>query len=190
VTGRSPKYWCSKDSKPFRLNPKINFLDFSDPQVPNISTSPSLDFKTCINMVICHTNARHMDIKKRRTMLRHTCGQCYRSYSRRWVLKRHLLQQHGVQHLADSGSTPLVASYQTAFPNDLLGFMAMTSFYDKTAEKRPVDSDVPLDQIAPKARVLAFNAIKPIYEATKLALQKQATFSKTGGTSTFLFRRF
>ncbi|MDQ5869151.1 MAG: hypothetical protein M3530_05430 [Thermoproteota archaeon] len=81
-----------------------------------------------------------------------------------------------VQHLADSGSTPSVASYQTAFPSDLLGFMAMTSFYDRTAEKRAVDSDVPLDQIAPKARILAFNAIKPIYEATKLALQKQATF--------------
>lgn len=127
---------------------------------------------------MCDTNVQHMDIKKRRTMLRHICGQCYRSYSRRWVLKRHLLQQHGLQQLADSGSTPSVASSQTAFSNDPLGLMAMMYFYDKTVQKRPVDSDVPLDQIAPKARNLAFNTIKPIYDATRLALQKQDTFFK------------
>ncbi len=38
-----------------------------------------------------------MDMRKRRTILLYSCEQCGRSYSRSWVLKRHLLEQHDIQ---------------------------------------------------------------------------------------------
>ena len=42
-----------------------------------------------------------MSFKKRRTILG-TASECYQSYSRGWVLKRHLREQHHIQTLGDT----------------------------------------------------------------------------------------
>ena len=101
--------------------------------------------------------------------MRHTCNFCHESYSRNWVLKRHLLDQHGIQHLADSRSMRTNRSNQTAFPTNQESFIPMMYLYDLIAKKQPVQSTMTLAQINLLATKQATNMIKPIYDR----MQKQ-----------------
>jgi hypothetical protein len=114
-----------------------------------------------------------MSFKKRRTQLGHTCSQCYQSYSRGWVLKRHRLEQHGIQTLGDTIGQ--VNSNKLAFPKAFETFIQM----ELVTEIRNLNSKlsgVESDSQSKKALRLAFDAIKPIYAGTQLAIQNQQNY--------------
>jgi hypothetical protein len=99
--------------------------------------------------------------------MRHTCGICYRSYSRLWVLKRHVFEQHGIQYLGDSTrAQPL----NPGGKNNLESLIQMMMMYDRTVKERPVESGDPADATNLKARKLAIEMMKPFYNNMKKEL--------------------
>jgi hypothetical protein len=113
-----------------------------------------------------------MDNKKRRTKLRHMCDLCYKSYSRLWVLKRHSLDQHGIQALGDTIGQ--VNSNGLLFPKSfeiLIQMQLISELREVNSKLSGVESDVSADKINLKA---ARMLIKPAYDD----IQKQATFFK------------
>jgi hypothetical protein len=114
-----------------------------------------------------------MSFKKRRTSLGHRCSECFQSYSRGWVLKRHLREQHHIQTIGDT----IVQAYsnKVAFHNAFETLIQM----DLATEIRNLNSKlsgVESGSQSTQAKRLAYDVIKPIYAGTQLAIRIQQNF--------------
>ena len=114
-----------------------------------------------------------MNYKKRKTRLGHRCSECYQSYGRAWVLKRHLREQHGIQTLGDTIGQ--VNSPKLAFPKGFETLVLMelaTGIRDLNSKLSGVKSGSQSNQ----PMRLAYDVIKPIYDGMQLAIRKQQNY--------------
>ena len=130
-------------------------------------------------LILCRTNVLHISLKKRRTRFGHKCSECYQSYSRGWVLKRHLREKHHIQTLGDTFGQ--VNSNKLAFPK---GFETLIQM-ELLTEIRNLNSKLSGGESgsqSKKAIRLALDAIKPIYAGTQVCHSKSAKlYSKNDG---------
>jgi hypothetical protein len=113
------------------------------------------------------------DNKKRRTRLCHMCNVCHRSYSRRWVLKRHIWQLHQIHALGDSPRIMKPDSFE--LPKNFKTLMEMDMAKDlKELNSKLSDGglDGDVKQVNSKATKLATKLIKPAWES----INKLSTF--------------
>lgn len=121
-----------------------------------------------------------MDLKKRRTRLRHICVQCWRAYSRAWVLKRHLVEQHGTLQ------NPISLSFAGRKNTSAIPITQMMMMYDMTVKSQSTNP-IPSEQQIQKTIDLATEISRPIYDGAKLAVQNTENFLEKLWTNYIVF---
>jgi hypothetical protein len=96
--------------------------------------------------------------KKRRTELSYQCHLCWRLYSRSWVLKRHLWEQHGFQHPGYLPRVPRPRQSVSNSPENIMPFMMLMMMHDLTQNNEPAGQ---ANKLSDTLR-LAFKLIEPI----------------------------